>query len=328
MKRIYFFILSMFFCAAFSFAQGTFSVGILGNGVPGSPFAGPDLDMTNTGDDVNFTLFGVTLTTDPDGLKFRVNDDWATNWGNTNFPNGQGFLGGPNVSTVAGTYDIYLHIDANTGNATYSFQQTGVFPAVGVLGDAIVGNGFAGPDLNLTTADGIVYQAANVQMVSGIFKLRQDDDWTINWGFDSDATPGPQSFNNSQPGIFTATLFSDFGGSTTDISIDVTGTSGTFDISFNRHTGEITLTDSTLSLSDLVQNGVQARFVGNQLVVTGLNNTATISGYDLLGRRLFTVQRNLSGNFRETLPMPENQIGILKIDSPGFSKTLKVAAIR
>lgn len=328
MKRFYLLIFCLLLSNSHVQAQ-TLSVGILGDGVPGHSFAGPDLDLVNQGDDVNFFLANVTLTAAANGLKFRTNDDWATNWGNTNFPNGQGFLGGANVATPAGTFDIYLHIDANTGNAAYSFQQPGVFPTMGILGDAVVGNGFAGPDLNLVTSDGIVYTAANVSMVSGIFKLRQDDDWTLNWGFPNTGQPsGSQILNNPELGVFSGIMVNDFGGSSVNIDIDITGTSGIFDIVFNRHTGELTLSDSTMSLTDLTNTGVQARFVGKELVVSGLNDVATISGFDLLGRKLFSVQRNLSGNFRESLPMPENQIGILRIESPTFTKTLKVANIR
>lgn len=324
MKQIYFLLFTLTFTITYAqVSTGNISVGILGNALEsqGHGFSGPDLDLINSGDDVNFFLANVTFTASLDGLKFRQDDDWPINWGNDNFPNGQGFLNGNNIDTQAGTFDVYFRIDANTGNAVYSFQQPGVFPAVGMLGDAVTGASFAGPDLNFTTSDGIIYSANDVQMVNGQFKLRQDDDWTINWGW---VGANSLTFNS---GVASTSVANDFG-NTTNISIDITGTSGMFDITFNRHTGEITFTDATLSLSDLTQNSIKAQFVGNELVVNGLNDEVTISGYDLLGRRLFSVQRRLSGNFRESLPLPENQIGIVRIESPGFSKTLKVATIR
>lgn len=324
MKQIYLLLFTLTLSFALSQAQGTISVGILGDALnsQGNGFGGPDLDLVNQGDDVNFFLSNVTLTASLEGLKFRQDNNWAINWGNDGFPNGQGFLNGSNIDTQAGTFDVYFRIDTATGNAVYSFQSPGVFPAVGMLGDAVVGASFASPDLNFTTADGIIYTANNVDMVNGNFKLRQDDDWSINWGW-SAATS--LTFNS---GVATTSVSNDFSGNTTNIFMDTSGTSGKFNITFNRHTGELTFTDSTLSLSDLTQNSIKAQFVGNELVVNGLNDEVTISGYDLLGRKLFSVQRRLSGNFRESLPMPENQIGIVRIESPSFSKTLKVATIR
>jgi hypothetical protein len=329
MKKIYLLFLALF-AVSFSFGQGTISVGILGNANPTTPafpsgtnnFDGPDLNLENAGDDINFFLADVTLQASLEGLKFRTNDDWATNWGNDPFPYGQGFLNGANIDTQAGTFDIYFRIDSATGNAVFSFQTPGTFPSVGILGDALPNNGFGGPDLNLATIDGIIYTANEVTMVSGDFKLRQNGDWNVNWGV---LPTNPMASDGA--GTFTASTNNDFG-NTVNINIDVTGPSVMFDITFNRHTNELTLVDSTLSLGDLTQSGVQARFVGNELVVSGLNDLATISGFDLLGRKLFSVQRNLSGNFRESLPMPENQIGILRIESPTFTKTLKVATIR
>lgn len=312
MKKIYL----LFFFAIFCFSTNAqISVGILGGALSsqGHGFADADLNLENTGDDVNFVLTNVFLTTAPDGLKFRQDDAWTINWGNTNFPNGRGFLNGANISTVEGTYDIYFHIDAaNGGNSTYSFQPAGTLPSVGVLGAAVVGHGFGGPDLVLATSDGITYTANDVQFVSGEFKFRQDTDWSINWG--GTLTPDGS-------GTFTSTGLID---SAANLNIDTAGTSGSFDISFNRHTNQITLTDSTLSFDDFVTSGIQARFVGGDLVVKGLNEEATISGYDLLGRKLFSFKRSINQNFQENLPLPKNQIGVVRIESNSFQKTLKV----
>jgi hypothetical protein len=90
----------------------------------------------------------------------------------------------------------------------------------------------------------------------------------------------------------------------------------------------IDLVDATalpsLSIGDFTPSSIQAKFVGGDLVVNGLNDEATISGYDLLGRKLFSFKRNMNSNFQENLPLPKNQIGLVRIESTTFQKTLKV----
>ncbi|PJB12265.1 MAG: hypothetical protein CO119_07405 [Flavobacteriales bacterium CG_4_9_14_3_um_filter_40_17] len=302
MKKIYFFIALMLSLSSYSQ-----SVGILGDGVPGHGFADADLNLNPVGDGVNFVLMNVTLTTAANGLKFRQDDAWTTNWANTQFPNGRGFLSGVNIPTTAGTYDIYFHIDTfNGGNSTYSFQPAGTMPSVGILGDAVVGHSFAGPDLVMTTTDGINYTLDAVDLISGGMKFRQDGNWNINWG--------GSSFPNGTGEIDSAN----------NIPVTTAGTSGKFDITFNRNTNEFTFTESTLSLGDFTNAGIQAQFIGSNLVVKGLNEEATISGYDLLGRKLFSFKRDMKSNFQENLPLPKNQIGLVRIESSSFQKTLKV----
>lgn len=302
MKKIYFVIVLLF-----SFASHSQSIGILGDGVPGHGFADADLNLNPVGDGVNFVLMNVTLTTATDGLKFRQDDVWTTNWGNSQFPNGRGFLGGANIPTTAGTYDIYFHIDTfNGGNSTFSFQPAGTLPSVGILGDAVVGHSFAGPDLVMSTSDGINYTLNQVDLIDGGMKFRQDSDWSINWG--------GSAFPNGTGEIDSAN----------NIPVTTAGTSGKFDITFNRNTNEFTFTESTLSLGDFTDTGIQAQFIGSNLVVKGLNEEATISGYDLLGRKLFSFKRNVNSNFQESLPLPKNQIGLVRIESTSFQKTLKV----
>jgi len=80
----------------------------------------------------------------------------------------------------------------------------------------------------------------------------------------------------------------------------------------------------SLSANDFIDAGIQAKFVGGDLVVKGLNEEATISGYDMLGRKLFSFKRSINQNFQENLPLPKNQIGVVRIESNSFQKTLKV----
>ena len=51
------------------------------------------------------------------GVKFRANNLWDRNWGNSSFPNGIGIQEGANIPYMAGTYKIFL----NDLDGTYYF---------------------------------------------------------------------------------------------------------------------------------------------------------------------------------------------------------------
>ncbi len=54
---------------------------------------------------------------DDDGVKFRADTAWTVNWGAVDFPSGIGTQNGPNIVTVAGTYNIHF----NSATGEYSF---------------------------------------------------------------------------------------------------------------------------------------------------------------------------------------------------------------
>ncbi len=87
-------------------------IGIIGTATPGGWDS--DTDMTYSGGGV------VSLTMDLlDGVaKFRADDDWAYNWGGTDFPSGTGTINGSDIPVTAGNYTIKFNV--NTG--AYSFE--------------------------------------------------------------------------------------------------------------------------------------------------------------------------------------------------------------
>lgn len=136
----------------------------------------------STTDNITYTLNDAVLTTATGlstGLKFRQDGAWTTNWGGTTFPNGIGQLGGNNIQTVAGTYNITF----NRINGTYTFIQTAGFPSVGIWGPAVDSqNGYGGADVDMVTADGITYTLSGFNFSSGNAYFRQDDNPTLVWG--------------------------------------------------------------------------------------------------------------------------------------------------
>lgn len=136
----------------------------------------------STTDNITYTLNGAVLTTATGlstGLKFRQDGAWTTNWGGNTFPNGVGQLGGNNIQTVAGTYNITF----NRINGTYTFIQTAGFPSVGIWGPAVDSqNGYGGPDVDMITSDGITYTLSGFNFSSGNAYFRQDNNPTLVWG--------------------------------------------------------------------------------------------------------------------------------------------------
>lgn len=173
-------LLYLFAFLLFAFSTTAQTISIIGSTSPSGSW-GVDTDM-NTTDNITYTLNNVTLTTATDpattGLKFRQNHDWAINWGSANFPMGTGTQNGANIMTVAGNYDITF----NRSNGTYTFIPA-AFTRVGIWGPAVDSqNGFGGPDIDMTTTDGIIYTLSGFNFSSGTAYFRYNDDNFTTYG--------------------------------------------------------------------------------------------------------------------------------------------------
>lgn len=194
MRRKLLFTFFSLFLTSVSFAQ---TISIIGDTSPSGSWT-VDTNMSTT-DNITYVLFNAVLTsaTGPStGLKFRQDGSWDTNWGGSTFPSGTGVLNGPNIQTVAGTYDITF----NRTNGTYTFIQTSGFPSIGIWGPAVDSqNGYAGPDVDMITNDGINYTLSGFNFSSGNAYFRQDNNGTLVWGSTSfptgtATTSGPSLF--------------------------------------------------------------------------------------------------------------------------------------
>ena len=153
-----------------STAYGQFStVGIIGTATPEGWDA--STPMVQDDDDPNVWTLEVTLV---DGeLKFRADDDWEFNWGDTGFPFGEGEQDGPNIQVIGGDY--FITFNSETGDYFFDYDGT-----VGIIGSATPfgwdRDVFMFPDESMT-----VY-TLNVPLEAGEIKFRQDADWGTNWG--------------------------------------------------------------------------------------------------------------------------------------------------
>ncbi|HEB61782.1 MAG TPA: SusF/SusE family outer membrane protein [Bacteroidetes bacterium] len=148
------------------------TVGLIGSATPNGWDS--DIDMVQDATDTCIWTLDVTLAQGE--AKFRANNDWAINWGSSDFPTGTGTQDGPNIPVLAGDY----HITFNSCTGEYVFV---VESPIGIIGSATPGGWDS--DTNMfrdTTEHGFFI---DIDLVVGEAKFRKDDDWTVNWGGDA-----------------------------------------------------------------------------------------------------------------------------------------------
>lgn len=147
---------------------------MLGTAVPPYDWnSGVELSTT---DGVHYSLLNYTL---PNGeLKFRILNNWGTNWGATDFPIGTGYAGGPNIPVRQGTYDISF----NRETGEYRFYCPACPPAISIIGSAVMPFYNWTNDKFMSTSDGIIYTLNNCDLADGELRFRQDANWASNWG--------------------------------------------------------------------------------------------------------------------------------------------------
>ncbi|MEZ0538833.1 SusE domain-containing protein [Fibrella arboris] len=128
---------------------------------------GPDQPFYKTADPNVFVAY-VTLV---DGeIKIRKDNKWDTNYGGSG---GKLSLNGDNIKVTAGTYSVTF----NASTLVYSVDKL----TWGVVGDATA-NGWNGPDQKLTYDPATDQWFAIVALKAGDIKIRQNNDWAINYG--------------------------------------------------------------------------------------------------------------------------------------------------
>lgn len=118
----------------------------------------PDIVMTSF-DGVQWEANGVIITIDG-GIKFRLDSDWASNWGwdqiSAGFPNGTAVAGGfgNDIPGKVGTYDVTF----NTNTLEYSF--TAVATGYDEIGFTGLFNSYKSVEL-MSTLNGVDYSKEN-----------------------------------------------------------------------------------------------------------------------------------------------------------------------
>lgn len=234
--------------------SGFTSIGIWGPAVDSqNGFGGPDVDMVTT-DGITYTLSGFIFSSG--SAYFRLNNDNLNVRGSTTFPTGIAVQGGPSIQVTGGEW--FVTFNKNTG--AYNFA----YPSVGILGSAL--NGFLVDDTDLSTTDGFSYSISNLTFTDGDAKFRKDNDWITNWG--SLGFPTGTGIQGGQ---------------------NIPVTAGTYDIIFDKSTGNYAFTNS-LSNNDNSISKVKI-FPNPTNNIWNLSHTETIESVELFDVTGKAIQR-------------------------------------
>jgi hypothetical protein len=159
------------------------TVGLIGSATPGD--WGTDTDMMIS-DPERIDLNTWTVTVFLKGgaeAKFRASDDWAVNWGGSDYPSGTGTQDGPNIPIPSDGYYKIIFND-QTGEYTFTELATKDFTTVGVIGSATVGGWDNDTDLTQDATNSHIW-SGEVTLTDGEAKFRAENDWADNWGAES-----------------------------------------------------------------------------------------------------------------------------------------------
>ncbi len=144
--------------------------GVVGSATPNGWGDGPDTPFYKTDESGVYVAY-ITMTEGE--WKIRKDNDWAVNYG-SNDNDGNLQLDGGNIPATAGMYKILFDEDA----LTYSIEPY----TWGLVGSATPNGWGDGPDTPL------VYDACSdlwravIPMIDGEWKVRQNNDWAVNYG--------------------------------------------------------------------------------------------------------------------------------------------------
>lgn len=162
---------TLLFCAAalIGYSQIT-TVGIIGTATPN----GWDSDTDMVQDAADTAKWTLTITLVQGEAKFRANNGWDVNWGDSAFPIGTGTPGGPNIPVPAGTYNISF----NSVTGAYFFD---LVSDIGIIGSATPFGWDREVFMFQSEADTNQY-SLTLNLAQGEAKFRANGNWDVNWG--------------------------------------------------------------------------------------------------------------------------------------------------
>ncbi len=154
-----------------------FTWGIVGTATPNG-WNGPDMPMWY---DSTVDLWRAEVKVAAGVMKFRLNNDWGTNFGGSANTLS---AGGADIAVTAGTYLV----TADFKNLKYTITP---YLPIGIVGDATP-NGWNGPDTKFTyDLSTKKWFLNNIVLTAAQIKFRENDAWTKNWGSTNATEPDP-----------------------------------------------------------------------------------------------------------------------------------------
>jgi len=151
------------------------AMGIIGSATPN----GWDSDINMYQDQSNPNAWFIVLDLVAGECKFRLDDDWADNWGGGNFPMDTAEYNSSDNIMVdqAGEYLITF----DTATLIYEFAENVTYESIGLIGSATP-TGWDADTNMIKSADDPNLYTLDIDLVDGEVKFRANDDWTDNWG--------------------------------------------------------------------------------------------------------------------------------------------------
>ncbi|MEE9407732.1 MAG: SusE domain-containing protein [Polaribacter sp.] len=158
------------------YTKESFSLGIVG-GAYNNWGATPDFMLEY---DQYSDVFRGIVTLIDGGMKFRMNNDWGTNYGDDG-ADGTIELNGSNINVTAGIYIVTV----NLNNQEYTLEK--IDHVWGIVGEAY-NNWGATPDAQFTRdwskPFNDIWILNDVTLIDGEYKFRANNDWGTNYGDD------------------------------------------------------------------------------------------------------------------------------------------------
>lgn len=154
-----------------TYTMEDFSWGIVGSGYNDWGNGGPDAKFYY---DYTTDTFKVGVQLVDGEIKFRQNNEWTTDFGDTG-ADGTLDPGGDNILVTAGHYNVTLNFNDNT----YTIESADVW---GIVGSGYNDWGNGGPDFALTQIQPDVYYGDIATLVDGEIKFRVNNDWASDFG--------------------------------------------------------------------------------------------------------------------------------------------------
>lgn len=150
------------------------TVGLIGNATPG----GWDASTAMTKDPSDPHRWSLTLSLTNGEAKFRAENSWDVNWGNTSFPSGIAFQNGANIPVAAGNYEVTF----NDFTREYFFRNLNpvTYASVGIIGSATLQGWNASTPMK--PGNNANEWTLTTYLSTGELKFRANDSWDVNWG--------------------------------------------------------------------------------------------------------------------------------------------------
>ena len=186
----------------------------------------------------------------------------SNSWGSAAFPSGTATQGGPSMNVAQGTYSVMF----NRSTGAYGFD----FTSLGVIGSFPSSTWGGGPDLAMTTSDGVIYTVNLSLTAAATLKFRDNSTWNENQFSFSSGFPSGTALKGNGVG--------------SDFNVPI----GDYTITFNRSTYEYnfgTLATESFSKNFFVVSPNPSNTSWN---FSSENKIDKITVFDVLGKSIAT----------------------------------------